>query len=63
LDRLERQIRLKLLLELVAELYDSNLTDVIAVKEWLEVKADMLRTGRAELPQAPPTSERRLLPG
>jgi hypothetical protein len=43
IDRLERQIRLNLLLEFVAELYDRNLTDVISVKEWLEAKADMLR--------------------
>ena len=48
MDGLERQIRLNLLLELLAELYDRNLTDVISVKEWLEAKADMLRPPGAE---------------
>ena len=43
MDGLERQIRLNLLLELLAELYNRNLTDVISVKEWLEVKADVLK--------------------
>jgi hypothetical protein len=48
LDGQEHQIRLNLLLELLAELYDRNLTDVISVKEWLEAKADMLRPPGAE---------------
>jgi hypothetical protein len=48
MDGQERQIRLNLLLELLAELYDRNLTDVISVKEWLEAKADMLSPPGAE---------------
>ncbi|MFZ0770808.1 MAG: hypothetical protein WCA49_17950 [Candidatus Sulfotelmatobacter sp.] len=47
MDGLEHQIRLNVLLELAAELYDANLRDVISVKEWLEAKADMLRTCHA----------------
>jgi hypothetical protein len=38
LDQLERQIRRNMLCGLIAELYGQNLTDVIAVKEWLEAK-------------------------
>jgi hypothetical protein len=54
MDRLERQIRINVLLELVAELYDANLSDVISVKEWLEAKAEMLRTGHLTLVQELP---------
>ena len=49
MDELERQIRLNLLLELVDELYASNLSDVISVKEWLEAKTDLLRIPHADL--------------
>lgn len=38
LDPLERQIRRNVLLGLLAELYQQNLSDAIAVKEWLESK-------------------------
>ncbi len=48
MDGLEHQIRLNLLRELLAELYDRNLTDVISVKEWLEAKADMFMPPGAE---------------
>lgn len=54
MDGLEREIRRNLLLELAAELYSRNLSDVISVKEWLEAKADMLKT--------PHTVERAALP-
>jgi hypothetical protein len=40
LDALERQIRRNVLLGLIAELYEQHLSDVIAVKEWLESKLD-----------------------
>lgn len=38
MDQLERQIRRNVLLGLIAELYEQNLSDAIAVKEWLESK-------------------------
>ena len=38
LDALERQIRRNVLLGLMAELYQRNLSDVISVREWLETK-------------------------
>jgi hypothetical protein len=40
LDALEREIRRNVLVRLIAELYDMNLSDVIAVKEWLQSKLD-----------------------
>jgi hypothetical protein len=40
LDALEREIRRNVLLRLIAELYTTNLSDVIAVKEWLQSKLD-----------------------
>jgi hypothetical protein len=40
LDALERQIRRNVLLELIAELYQQNLSDAISVKEWLQAKLD-----------------------
>jgi hypothetical protein len=49
----ECQIRLNLLVELVNELYDSNLSDVISVKEWLEAKAEALRTSRGRVLSEP----------
>jgi hypothetical protein len=38
LDLLEREIRRNVLLQLIAELYEKNLSDVIAMKEWLQSK-------------------------
>jgi hypothetical protein len=40
MDAPEREIRRNVLLRLIAELYDMNLSDVIAVKEWLQSKLD-----------------------
>jgi hypothetical protein len=40
MDLLERQIRRSVLLTLIAELYEANLSDAIAVKEWLQAKLD-----------------------
>ena len=40
MDALEQQIRRNVLLGLIAELYGKNLSDVIAVKEWLQAKLD-----------------------
>jgi len=40
LDFLERAIRRNVLLELLAELYEQNPSDVIAMKEWLKRKLD-----------------------
>lgn len=40
MDSPERQIRREVLLELLAELYEQNLSDVIGVKEWLMRKLD-----------------------
>ena len=40
MDALELQIRRNVLLGLIAELYQQNLSDVISVKEWLENKLD-----------------------
>lgn len=40
MDPLERSIRRNVLLALISELYQQNLSDVIAVKEWLQRKLD-----------------------
>lgn len=58
MDLLERAIRRNVLLGLIAELDQANLSDAIAVKEWLEAKlrepssdeseADQGRYGQAE---------------
>jgi hypothetical protein len=40
LDALERHIRRNVLLGLIAELYEHQLSDAISVKEWLESKLD-----------------------
>lgn len=40
MDFLERAIRRNVLLELLAELYEQNPSDVIAMKEWLKRKLD-----------------------
>jgi hypothetical protein len=40
LDLLEREIRKNVVLKLIAELYEKNLSDSISVKEWLESKLD-----------------------
>ena len=67
LDLLERQIRRNVLLGLLAELYGQNLSDAIAVKEWLEAKlgepgqanpdsrttTSARRTARARTPRGP----------
>lgn len=38
MDPLERQIRRNVLLALIAEVYEQNLSDAISVREWLEAK-------------------------
>lgn len=48
MDPLERQIRRNVLLGLLSELYERNLTDAIAVKEWLQAK---LREPEADEPR------------
>lgn len=55
MDALERQIRRNMLLGLIAELYEKNLSDAISVREWLEsklgelVEDDSLRREDAEV--------------
>jgi hypothetical protein len=50
-DLLERDIHRNVLLGLIAELYQSHLSDAIAVKEWLQAKLDDPVEGEDEPPR------------